>query len=381
LFARRHAVPATSLDAAVLTKDISLYVLSSRTCLDEQPIARMPLALYHLEFDIPGSGIGRFVVHAVYDVRASGPVKQGRPLIEMASNITQRALWMAQAIEDVGDNALPNQFNLLQLYWAFNRDNLPVFETTHTPQEWKDAEINIGKMKAWPAEFFVRQHNKRYDVSPLDGSPNPWFIEPMPTGDEHGEWVVRDGMPIPKTQVPDAIYTYLNWATGANLRNPAYTVLRRRSIILSPLSYNHWLAKFGVKTDLGVDFNDAAQMVNSAIANFCHQVDGGQSKLMVDMVNAFEGFGIPAPTPEDRKRLLYEPWSRIECPTLPVIQVVQLTGPPSADTMFFYNDPIELDAYTLNETYEQVTPAALEELRRQEQEERRQQGGEAAKSK
>ena len=366
---RRH--PEALPDAALPYDGFRLLTVGARFCDAVVNLRkRIPVVLYRPVLDLLGTGRVNFVPEAVYDASARKGSHEIRKLDPVRQpSLAAMTVLMLQAIDDVqpGD-ALP-AIELPGFYWAFHGTSRVVYEPgVATEVEWAQKMIKIGTMRAWPAEFFARAFDARYDVHPLSGALRPGGT---PDADCDG-WVVRDGALYPVAQKPDAVYTFLNGFGGRTVRNPAFAVLQKAGIIPGAMAYHKWRARLDVDTPDGGRIladpdlpGSATHQVRAAIEAHIGDDPQREEKLIGDMAAACASFLLDVTDRDQLLALLDSPWQPVTADELAKIQVIQLQGPPCPETLEFFGKTTAAPLYHLGAPFDQVEPRRVDETFRQ----------------
>ncbi len=241
----------------------------------------------------------------------------------------------------------------------------PICESTYSLVEWAEAEVVIGKMRAWPAEMFSRSPQIRFATNPVDGSAPPDFAE----GElEVGTWVLRDGVPVPKCQQPDAIYAYLTPFRGRTLRNPAYAVLKRHGLVSTDKRYKAWLDTMSKMTDEGRVLQDPqdegtnAARFRKGLEDWVTAKDGRLEAICEELAAECKAMNVPYEDDDALISMLDSPWVRVVAPASAMVQAVRLGGQASPSTLFVERPTVLADLYDLGEAFDSVPRARVDEL-------------------
>jgi hypothetical protein len=368
-------------EARIPYDQFRLLSLSHRWCERSGAVAKVVvLGAYTPVVNLPGSGRITFVCDGVLTVGRLG----GRLVPDPRNNLTasRAAVLMAQEVEDADQADLVPGLVFPEFYYAFDPSQPPVFETNRPIEDWREAEVKIGNLRAWPIAYFARPAQVRWDQNPVDGSTDPWVdaTEAVEEGAIRGTWILRDGVATPLAQEPREILADLSGLVGRSVRNPAWHVLRKHKVIQASTGYRQWLEGIAPYTGDHRDAPDAddpaseAGKFRSALALAVDQGEG--DALIEDVANACLAAGVPIPVDEEEAYeflagLLEDPWLRPEVPGVAAIQRVRLTGLPDPSTMTFSSGVLEVNLHDLGEYTEQFAqlPAgrvaeALEQTRR-----------------
>jgi hypothetical protein len=303
------------------------------------------MGMYRPTLDLPGTGRITFECETALVVGR----RHGRPAPDPRVNLSasRTAMLLAQAVEDVDQGALESGIQFPRFYWGFNNKRPPRPEPAIAAADWTAAEVRIGDHRAWPAEFFIRAAEPRYEVHPLDGSPNPWADEPGPIieGTTRGSWIFRHGEASPRAQQPVAVYADLaSVASGRSIRNPAWRVAERHDLLPRRISgYRQFLEQVSPFTGLGRlapeprDSTKAAGQFRGNLAAYIDAEAGRADALIGAVRDACLAAGVPIPADEEKAydflaELLENPWLRAEVPPATAgIQTIGLIGMPDPD--------------------------------------------------
>jgi hypothetical protein len=361
--------------------DFRLMSLSNRHCDRSGLVSRITvLGAYKPRVDLPGTGRITFACEGALTVGRLG----GRVVPDPRTNLSgcRTAVLLSQSIEDVDARALDSEVVFPTFYYAFDPKRPPVFEASIATEEWHAAEVKIGNLWAWPAEFFARPVGARYDVHPVDGSTDPFALvdDAVEDGAIRGTWILRDGVSTPMAQEPLGLMASLTHLGGRSVRSPAIHALQTRQLLHPNQTFRAWLERISPYTGTGRDAPNAddpgteAGKFRARLAEFIDRE--GTDNLMQDVRDSCQAAGVPVPVDSEEAYtflagLLEDPWLRPEVEGQASLQRVRLTGLPDPSTMTFRSGVVEADLYSLAEYSEQYAqlPAgrvveALEQRRR-----------------
>ncbi len=363
--------------------DFRLFALSHRWIDNNGIVTPMiVMGMYRPALDLPGTGRITFECEAALVVGKWHGRPAPDPRVDLSASRT--AMLLAQAIEDVDQVDLSSGIQLPEFYWGFDNKRPPKPEPAIAATNWAAAEVKIGDLRAWPANFFARPIGIRYDVHPLDGSNDPFVDEagPAEEGTIRGSWILRDGQATPRAQQPVAVYADLaHLASGRSIRNPAWRVLERHDLLPHKMSgYRHFLEKFSPFTGLGRlapepgDPTRAAGQFRAALAAYV-DTEGSRADALIGAVrDACLAAGVPIPVDEERAYeflagLLENPWLPAEVPAAVAgIQTIGLIGMPDPDSMTYSTGTVLANLYALGkqtDRFEQVPARRVDEAFRQ----------------
>jgi hypothetical protein len=364
--------------------DFHLFALSHRWVDNRGIVTPMiVMGMYRPALDLPGSGRIAFECETALVVGRW----RGRPAPDPRVNLSasRTAMLLAQAVEDVDQVDLLPGVQLPRFYWGFDNKRPPRPEPAVAAAHWAAAEVRIGDLRAWPAEFFARPIGTRYNVHPLDGSNDPFGDElgPAEEGTTRGSWILRDGVATPRAQQPVAVYADLaHLASGRSIRNPSWRVLERHDLLPHKTSgYRHFLEKFSPFTGLGRlapdpgDSTRAAGQFRAAMAAYIDAEAGRADALIGAVRDACLAAGVPIPVDEERAYeflvgLLENPWLPAEVPAAVAgIQTIGLIGMPDPNSMTYSTGTVRANLYDLGEhaaaRFEQIPARRVDEAFRQ----------------
>ncbi len=317
---------------------------------------RAPLAVYRPRVDLPGTGRIGFECVVAYDAAARG---RGHGRVNQLDarrgpDAARAAVLLHQAVEDARPEDLAAGPALPRLYWAFRPERPPAFEPWFGPGEWTAAEVRIGAFRAWPAEMLVRPPGQRYEVHPVDGSPDPWMAgdvrDATAGADEvRGRWLRRGGASIPLAQEPAAIYASLDHLRGRSVRNPAYAALRGAGLIPGDVAHREWVEPMGRDPSGGSgDASPAVVALRARVEAHAASSPAAEAGLLAAVRAGCEAAGVAVTCDGEGALqflagLVMSPWGRVEVPDAGAVQVLRLGGPPGASTLSFSGDVADLD--------------------------------------
>jgi hypothetical protein len=363
--------------------DFRLFALSHRWVDNRGIVTPMiVMGMYRPALDLPGTGRINFECETALVVGR----RHGRPAPDPRVNLSagRTAMLLAQAVEDVDQGDLESGIQFPNFWWGFDNKRLPRPEPAVAAADWAAAEIHIGDLRAWPAEFFIRAAETRYEVHPLDGSTNPWADDagPIAEGTIRGSWIFRDGEASPRAQQPVAVYADLNpVASGRWIRNPAWRVLEQRNLLPRRISgYRQFLelvSPFAGQGRLAPEPGNPTKAAGQFRAALAAHVDAeaGRADALIGAVrDACLAAGVPIPGDEEKAYeflagLLENPWLPAEVPAPTAgIQTIGLTGMPDPNSMTFSSGTVRASLYALGEQtarFEQIPARRVDEAFRQ----------------
>jgi hypothetical protein len=344
---------------------------------------RAPLAVYRPRVDLPGSGRVGFECVVVHDAAARGRGNGRVNQIDARRNsaAAREAVLLHQALEDTRPSDLASGPILPRIYWAFDPGRPPVFEPTNSSEEWATAEVRIGRLRAWPAEMLVRPPGRRYDVHPVDGSPDPWAAcvvdeqYSAAAGDVfRGRWLRRGGRSIPLAQEPAAIYASLEGLIWRSVRNPAYDALREVGLVPRDRPHREWVEMMShAEAGRSVPFGDGETPLVAAfrerVAAYGASAPHAERDLLQRVRAGCVAAGVAVPGGDETSvqflaRLLMRPWQRIEAPGA-AIQTIKLGSSHGPGTLAFSTDDADLDLGDFGDhrrLYEPLDPGEIHRL-------------------
>lgn len=344
-------------DTAVELENIQAVMMTYRIVTRAWMRRRVAVSIHTPHVDLPGSGRITWAGQIAFDAIEQPGRHPSLPRKD-SHKLHRTTLALAEAMEDnepVGEYPRVPQF-----YYAFHRNRNVVCEPQVDPVAWREKEIAIGMMRAWPAEFFVRPYDARFDKHPVNGTPNPWAGENPSQDDAVDGWVLRDGVSTPEAQRPDAIYAYMTDFRGRQARNPAYHVLRARGVLQTP--YVSWSRRYLQPEGLPPGL---VERHHAALAEYANADDAAAAQLVADVKAMSLAFGIPLPDDHTAAEWLSSPWVTVEVPRSSGVQVIRLTDRPSAETLTFAWPEQAFDFYHIGNLFETVPAHNLREARRQ----------------
>jgi hypothetical protein len=348
------------------------------------PWKRAALATFRPRVDLPGSGRVGFACVVVHDAaargRGNGRVNQIDALRNPAA--ARDAVLLHQALEDARPADLASGPILPRIYWAFDAGRPPLLEPTSSPEEWADAEVRIGRFRAWPAEMLVRPPGRRYDAHPVDGSPDPWAVcatdeRGSSTANDvfRGRWLRRGGRSIPLAQEPAAIYASLDGLVGRSVRNPAYDALREVCLVPRDRTHREWAEMMCRAEDVPCPSDGGegppVRAFRERVAAYGASAPHAERDLLERVRVGCIAASVAVPGGDETSiqflaRLLMSPWQRVELPEA-AIQTIKLGGPSGPGTLVFSGDVAELDLGDFGDhqrLYESPDPGEIRRLLR-----------------
>lgn len=187
-----------------------------------------------------------------------------------------------------------------------------------------------------PQAFLWHAPERDYAVHPTSGSVRPL----LPVGDEGaraGDWVSLGGRWVPLAQQPADILADIRPCLGAERPNPAYGLLREQGILEDAEgNYERWRLQFTA---------DDQRELEQALA----ELDETALEALLDelhkRVDLSDLSGYPA-SRDDLIAALCHPHQPLNCSREARVQLLELTGPPSPETMTF-TGPVEVDLFSV----------------------------------